>query len=353
MVKLLSGDVQWRTLTAMDHYYEDSPLPAWPGWYAQQLPHAFHAATVLLTFALELVAPWVVFLTRRPRIILAGIVSVFQVGIIVTSNYGFLNVLVLLLGVALVDDRALTGAARWMIQRVPRAVRSRGDAVLASLRDATRLRHRSGSPELPSTRRGSRWAGWLTVAVLSITVYVGVVDFLPVALPSGLRTPARLLAPFRVANAYGLYAVMTTAEYEIEFQGRGNDTTWVPYPFRYKPQDPSVAPRLYVPYQPRFDWNLWFASLAPWNDNPWVVMTQVQLLTNDPSVLSLFAANPFAAAPPTAVRSVLWRYWFTDDVTRRRTGQWWHRELLGLYGGTVSRASDGSVHFDPPNNASH
>jgi lipase maturation factor 1 len=351
VVKLLSGDVQWRTLTAMDHYYEDSPLPAWPGWYAQQLPHAFHAGTVLLTFALELVAPWVVFLTRRPRIILAAIVSVFQIGIIVTSNYGFLNVLVLVLGVALVDDRALTGAARWMIDRVPLALRSRGATLRTSLRVDRSLGHRADSPQSPATGRGgSRWNGWIAVVVLAITVYVGVVDFLPFALPGGMRTPARLLAPLRVTNAYGLYAVMTTAEYEIEFQGRGNDTTWVPYPFRYKPQDPGLAPRLYVPYQPRFDWNLWFASLGPWNDSPWVVMTQVQLLTNDPSVLSLFAANPFAAAPPTAVRSVLWRYSFTDVATHRRTGQWWHRELLGLYGGTVTRASGGSVHFEPPNN---
>lgn len=182
-----------------------------------------------------------------------------------------------------------------------------------------------------------------------MTVYVGVVDFAPYLVPPALQAPSRWLGPFRVANAYGLYAVMTTAEYEIEFQGRRSaaDTTWVPYPFRYKPQDPNVAPRLYVPYQPRFDWNLWFASLGPWRDNTWVVMTQVQLLANDPSVLRLFAGNPFAGSPP-AIRSVMWRYWFTDEATRRRTGRWWNRELLGLYGGTVSRSADGSLHFDPP-----
>jgi hypothetical protein len=86
-----------------------------------------------------------------------------------------------------------------------------------------------------------------------------------------------------------------------------------------------------APYQPRFEWNLWFASLGPWNDNPWVVATQVHLLTNDPTVMRLFAGNPFASAPPAAVRSVLWRYWFTDRATRRRTGRWWNREFLGVY----------------------
>ena len=329
LVKLMSGDPQWRTLTAMDHYYEDSPLPAWPGWFVEQLPHVFQAATVLLTFALELVTPWVVFATRRPRVIVAVVVSVFQVGIIVTSNYGFLNVLVLVLGLMLVDDRTLTA--------IGRTVRRRGDAM-----------HRpdAGATDRPRTR----WSGRIGVVALAVTVYVGVVDFAPYLVPPALQAPSRWLGPFRVANAYGLYAVMTTAEYEIEFQGRRSaaDTTWVPYPFRYKPQDPNVAPRLYVPYQPRFDWNLWFASLGPWRDNTWVVMTQVQLLANDPSVLRLFAGNPFAGSPPAAIRSVMWRYWFTDEATRRRTGRWWNRELLGLYGGTVSRSADGSLHFDPP-----
>jgi lipase maturation factor 1 len=323
VVKLMSGDRQWRTLTAMDHYYEDSPLPAWPGWYVEQLPHAFQAATVLWTFAMELVAPWAVFLARRPRLIVAVVASVFQVAIIVTSNYGFLNILVLVLGVTLIDDQSLTAIGRWMRQAT--------GAI---------------APDRPRTR----WSGRIAVVVLAVTVYVGAVDFAPYLVPPALQAPSRWLGPLRIANAYGLYAVMTTAEYEIEFQGRqsDSDTTWVAYPFRYKPQDPNVAPRLYVPYQPRFDWNLWFASLGPWRDNTWVAMTQVQLLANDPSVLRLFAGNPFASSPPVAVRSVMWRYWFTDETTRRRTGRWWNRELLGLYGGTVSRASDGSLHFDPP-----
>src|SRR3712207_8510772 len=31
VVKLASGDVHWRNLTAMDEYYQNGPLPAWPG----------------------------------------------------------------------------------------------------------------------------------------------------------------------------------------------------------------------------------------------------------------------------------------------------------------------------------
>ena len=138
---------------------------------------------------------------------------------------------------------------------------------------------------------------------------------------------------------------MTRARYEIEFQGTRDGATWTAYPFRYKPQNPYERPRIFAPYQPRFDWNLWFASLGHWRESPWVVLAQMRLLENEPSVLSLFRGSPFAGAPPTAVRTVLWRYWFTDRATKRATGRWWNREELGPYSGTVERGPEGQPVF--------
>ena len=68
LVKLLSGDTEWRHLTAMDEYYQNGPLPTWVGWYIQHLPHWFHWATAFSTLALELVIVWMLFLPRRWRI---------------------------------------------------------------------------------------------------------------------------------------------------------------------------------------------------------------------------------------------------------------------------------------------
>ena len=106
------------------------------------------------------------------------------------------------------------------------------------------------------------------------------------------RRPVQLLEPFRIANRYGLFAVMTHPRYEIEFQGSCDGKTWTPYPFRYKPQDLNKAPGIYAPYQPRFEWNLWFASLGSWREYRFVVWTEERLLKNEPDVLALFAANP-------------------------------------------------------------
>ena len=106
-VKLLSGDPTWRNLTAMYEYYQNGPLPTWIGWYLQHLPWWFQKATAGATLGMELVLVWMAFLPRRWRIACFCIVTVWQAVVIATANYAFLNYLVLVLAVLLLDDRAL------------------------------------------------------------------------------------------------------------------------------------------------------------------------------------------------------------------------------------------------------
>ena len=136
---------------------------------------------------------------------------------------------------------------------------------------------------------------------------------------------------------------MTRGRYEIEFQGSDDGQTWLIYPFRFKPQDPSKAPGIYAPYQPRFDWNLWFASLSTWRQEPIVVRTEESLLRGDADVLLLFAGNPFPHSPPRQVRAVIWQYWFTTPAEKRSQGTWWRRQQLGLYAPTLERQPDGRI----------
>ncbi|MCU1343110.1 MAG: hypothetical protein JWN92_2533, partial [Candidatus Acidoferrum typicum] len=105
IAKIMSHDPEWRDFTAMDQYYQNGPLPTWIAWYAHHLPHAFHAATAALVLALELFLIFAVFLPRRFRILLFFLITPWEIGIILTSNYAFLNYLVLLLGMLLLDDK--------------------------------------------------------------------------------------------------------------------------------------------------------------------------------------------------------------------------------------------------------
>src|ERR1700757_1820714 len=123
-VKLLSGDPQWRNFTAMDEYYQNGPLPTWIGWYVQHLPHGFHAASVVGTLVLELGLVFMLFLPRRIRIVCFFIVTPWQIPVILTANYTFLNYLVLSLGFLLLDDRFCLRflPAQWK-DRFPRPAR--------------------------------------------------------------------------------------------------------------------------------------------------------------------------------------------------------------------------------------
>src|SRR5438270_4223908 len=107
LVKILSGEQQWRNLTAMDKYYENGPLPSWMGWYVQQWPHSFHAGTAAFTLIAELLLAWLVFFPKWLRRICFIITTPLQIGIILTANYAFLNYLVLFLGFLLLDDKWL------------------------------------------------------------------------------------------------------------------------------------------------------------------------------------------------------------------------------------------------------
>jgi hypothetical protein len=286
LVKIMSGEEQWRNLTALDRYYENGPLPTWPAWYVQQhLPHAFHATMTALTLGLELLVCWLVLAPRRVRVVLFVVTTLFQIGLISTANYAFLNYLEVLLGVSL-------------------------------------LCHSPPPLEQP------RWRRILGQSLAGLYVFCMVTSFFVAGV---LSWPARLLQPFRVADAYGLFATMTRNRYEIEFQGTLDGEHWIPYPFKYKPQDIDKAPGIYAPYQPRFEWNLWFAGLDDVSNNPWVVTAEERLRDGEPSVLRLFARDPFAGRRPRAVRAIEWQYWFTTPAERRATGNWWNRREVGPY----------------------
>jgi hypothetical protein len=359
LVKLLSGDPEWRHLTAMDEYYQNGPLPTWIGWYVQHLPHWFQVATAGATLFMELGLVFMLFFPRRVRIICFFIVTPWEIVVILTANYAFLNYLVLSLGILLLDDRSLL----WLVpgrrrppeqapspelefkEEPPLSILAAPEPDVATPEPAAMQAARA---QMTWRTRLFRHLGAFSLAVTAVLLtwiaYDTSVEL--IALPFGrissfFARPIQVLDPFRIANQYGLFAVMTRGRYEIEFQGSNDGTHWTPYPFQFKPQALNQAPAIYAPYQPRFDWNLWFASLGDWQQNNIVPLTEEHLLLGGPAVLSLFKSNPFPQAPPRYVRAVLWQYWFTTMAEKRRTGNWWRRNFIGLYAPELTVIPDG------------
>jgi Lipase maturation factor len=330
IAKMASGDYSWRHFTAMDDYYQNAPLPTWIGWYVGHFPHWFHASAVFYTLAIELALVFFVFLPRPFRIACFWIVAPFEISIILTGNYAFLNYIVFLLGFLLLDDRAIE---RVVPVRILQLIDGSSPVIAPPAREV-------------GLRRILARARMVIAGVCFALVFYSTTAWLVWRLwPSAplWPRPARILEIFHVATVYGLFANMTHERREIEFQGSADGTTWTPYPFRYKPQDPAKAPGIYAPYQPRFEWNLWFASLGEWTEYQFVLLTEERLLQNQPDVLALFARNPFPNGPPFRVRAVIYQYWFTDLKTKRETGMWWRRELLGNYAPPLEREPNGKV----------
>jgi lipase maturation factor 1 len=292
-VKLLSGDPTWHNLTALNFHYQTQPLPTPIAWYAQHFPEWFQRFSVASVFTIEILIPFLIFAPRRLRHFAAWSLILLQICILITGNYAFFNWLALAFCLFLFDDRALT-------KIIP--ARPRKTAVPAVIFGIILL---FGFAELYD-------------------------NFMRRPLPV-VSTLMGFTAPFGIVNGYGLFAIMTTQRLEIIIEGSNDGVTWLAYEFPYKPGDVRRRPPWVAPYQPRLDWQMWFAALGNYRENPWFVSLVARLLHGSPDVLKLFAYNPFPEKPPVRIRAVVYEYKFTDSETRRKTGAWWTREPLGRY----------------------
>jgi hypothetical protein len=303
-VKLLSADPTWRNLSAVGFHWHTQPLPTPVAWYADKLPAAIQHFLTAATLGIEVAIPFLIFFPRRIRMFGAWCLIGMQVLIFITGNYTFFNLLTIALTLFLFDDRAL---ARF----VPGPVAER----LQEVRNVTAR---------------ARLAACVAVIVMVLSLS-HLFETFNGRLPAALNTVVRYTAPLQIVNTYGLFAAMTTQRIEIILEGSADGETWQPYEFKYKPGDVNRAPGWVAPYQPRLDWQMWFAALSNYQSNPWFVNLALQLLEGSPDVAGLLGTNPFPDRPPRFIRATAYEYTFTDWETRRRTGAWWRRDRRGLY----------------------
>ncbi len=314
VAKLASGDPNWRSLTALEYHYYTQPLPTCLAWYAHLAPAWFQRASAGVMFFVELAAPFLIFFPRLWRFAGAGLLILLQLLIASTGNYAFFNLLTLALCALLFDDAFL--------QRLfPLAWRSRFKPP-------------------PSPLRCFSIRLWATAPLAFIVFFCGlmqIADLLSVRwLPvSGFQLLADL-QPLRIVNGYGLFATMTMERPEIIIEGSNDGKTWIAYDFKYKIGDLRRAPRWVAPFQPRLDWQMWFAALGDYRQSPWFTGLMFRLLQGSPAVLGLLERNPFPRAPPQYMRAMLYDYQFTTWNERHETGNWWRRTPTGLYFPPVS-----------------
>lgn len=322
LVKILSGDESWSTLSALQYHFFTQPLPTQLAWYAQQLPDSVKSAMVVALFAVEILAPFLLLFPRRAKVVGAYAIIMLQVIIMLTGNYTFFNLLTIALAVLMLDDTHLA--------RIPQAVR---------------VRYLTLIKRLPTSLAVAKRYATISVVVLLATLGVlRVTQFVPPLQQKldMLVVAGNAFAPLRLTSSYGLFAVMTTTRPEVVIEASADGKAWQTYEFKHKPQDVMKAPSAVGPYLPRLDWQMWFVGLdaealvnlegyqpTPQLVTPFLLQLGQKLLLDKPEVKQLMETTP--SFKPKYLRATVYSYRFSTSRERSETGAWWVRQKLNVY----------------------
>ena len=314
----IRGDACWRDLTCLVHHYETQPIPNPVSRFYHFMPLWFHKGGVLYNHLVELVCPWFVLGPRLLRLAAGTLMVVFQLILITSGNLSFLNYLTIVPVLATFDDAFLR-------RLLPRALTRRAETAEAE-HDAA-----IAAPSAPAPARG---AGRLHEGIA--WSYAALVAFLSLSPVTNLFSSRQIMNTsfdrLHLVNTYGAFGSVGQERNEIVFEGTEDAavtaaTVWKEYDFWCKPGTPTRRPCVIAPFQPRLDWQIWFAAMSRPERYPWTLHLVAKLLTNDPGALSLLSTNPFPDRPPRSIRAVLYRYRFAPPG--RPDGAWWERTRLG------------------------
>ena len=307
----IRGDSCWRDMTCLNYHYETQPMPNPLSWFFHWGPQWTHSAGVWFNHFAELIVPFGYFLPQ-PVASIAGIITILFQGMIMASgNLSWLNLLTIVLAIPTLDDRIF------------RAILPIQTPNLHAPVDAHRI------------------------VVALLTLLVAALSIRPVL---NMLSPRQIMNtsfnPFHLVGTYGAFGGITRERYEVVVEGTSDAvvspaTKWREYEFRGKPNDPSRMPPQIAPYHLRLDWLMWFAAMGSYSEHPWFVHFVGKLLEGDRDTLSLLLSNPFPNEPPRIVRARLYRYKFTTPDERRKTGNWWTRQLVGPWFPEVSLKTEG------------
>jgi hypothetical protein len=111
----------------------------------------------------------------------------------------------------------------------------------------------------------------------------------------------------------------------LVFEGSDDNRTWYEYVLPFLPGPVDRAPKWNIPYQPRLDWQLWFAGYSGPGQQRWLERLAQRLLEGSPHVVALFRETPSGARPPKYLRAQLYDYRFAPAGSVA----WWERRLEG------------------------
>lgn len=310
----LRADECWRNLTCLYYHYETQPIPNPLSPYLHFMPKWFHNFGVLWNHFIELIVPWFVFYPRIARYIAGILLISFQLILILSGNLSFLNWITIVPAIACFDDKFFRRILpKWLLIKAEKT-------------------------EIDVGRYYNLASFVLLIVVIGLSI--------PVVqnLMSSRQYMNTSFNRWDFVNTYGAFGSVGKERYELAVQGTQDKvitqkTEWKEYEFKAKPTGIYRPLPIIAPYQPRVDWQIWFAAMQRPEHNPWLVHMLWKFLHNDENVLSLIEYNPFPDKPPMYIKVSFYRYQFAQPGNKE--GKIWERAYIGEWLPPISAQTPG------------
>lgn len=336
-----------KDLTYLQAFVINQPIPTRVAFLIHRAPVRLLQALIVGMFFAEIINPFLIFLPGAPRVLAAIVIGGLMIGIQLTGNFGFFNLLTLSCCLPLLDARTpfrdltlaeLAGSPFAVLRSV----------VVAGL-------VLGGILNLPLNSWTRSWFYWVSLERFRSPLFRGVVRLL------------RFLGPFRLSHAYGVFPPHSgpSLHWTPVFEGTADGVTWEEYEYRYVPFHPASRPRFVAPHHPRLDHFVIYEGYGvgagtlgyggpalglPYSfaryRQPKRIMQR--LLECEPSVARLFGKAPFSEGrPPIKIRMRMYALSPTTPEERAQTGNWWHRHEIGEHLPEVGRDDEAWNRWPP------
>ncbi|XP_050535922.1 lipase maturation factor 2-like [Daktulosphaira vitifoliae] len=395
ITKMSSKSLVWYDLTAMSKFFEIMPLPSYISCYVYNFPLWVLKSLTVLAEVNEIFLPLLFLIPIGSVKKLAFYIQMtVQFLIFATGNFGYYNLLYIVLCLSLLDDHtfykelALTKSRQWCSSIFTRLMTLNAVVLLvAIIAMLYNFRITPGNTpdfkiaftpnqfnsvlqkSLPiigyfalasfgleclksiyaSLPTKSKTGGSLS-ALISATFYVAIclglfslssVNFSALhpsvnnTIPRDLKLFYNKLSPYKLSNSYIPPKELLNFESrkEIVLEGASDlKGPWYEYQFVYKPSSVNVTPPIIAPYRPMIDEEFFYAAYTPSVQNPWLFSVIYRLLNNQKEVCNLINPNQinFVKSPPKFIKASLYNYKYASNVQRNR-GVWWTRQLVSDY----------------------
>ena len=231
-VKLAASTEHWRNFSALFYHFETQPIPTPLSYLFHAMPSFLLVTACVLVLFIQLVIPFFLFY-RKSRNIAAIILIAHQFLIALTGNYNFFNLLTVGLLLVSLENRFFRHL---------------------KLDFQFELQLNSALKFLSS----------LPFAAILLAGHFAI--YLNIIFPGHAR-PA--FPTWYWMNSYGLFSNITTERVEIIIEISHDRQQWEIVDFPHKIDFNGDSTGWVAPYQPRIDWQLWFAALAPDRHQLW------------------------------------------------------------------------------------